>query len=50
MEMVLRMPFFTFSNANIQFVEKEPIWRSYTAAEALSTTKQVKLIDKKEFV
>ena len=49
MEMVLRMPFLTLSNANIQFVEKELTWRSYTAIEALPTTKRVELIDKKEF-
>ena len=49
MEVVLGMPFLTLSNANIQFAEKEPIWRSYTAAEALPTTKRIELIDKKEF-
>ena len=49
MEMVLRMPFLTFSNADIQFAAKELTWRSYTAAEALPTTKRVELIDKKEF-
>ena len=48
-EVVLGMPFFTFSNADIQFVEKELTWRSYTAVEALPTTKYVELIDKKEF-
>ena len=49
MEVVLGMPFLAFSNVDIQFAEKELIWRSYTAAEALSTTKWVELIDKKEF-
>ena len=44
------MPFLTFSNANIQFAEKELIWRFYTTAEALPITKRVELIDKKEFV
>ena len=48
-EIVLGMPFLTLSNANIQFVEKKHTWRSYTTAEALPTTKQVKLINKKEF-
>lgn len=38
-----------FSNADIQFAEKEFIWRSYTIAKALSTTKWIKLINKKEF-
>ena len=49
MEMVLGMSFIALSNANIQFTEKELIWRSYTAAEALPTTKRVELIDKKDF-
>ena len=49
MEVVLEMPFLTFSNANIQIAAKEFTWRSYTAAEALPTTKRVELIDKKEF-
>ena len=43
------MPFLTLSNADVQFVEKELTWRSYTTAEALPTTKRVELIDKKEF-
>ena len=49
MEMILRMPFFIFNNANIQFDEKKLTWRFYTAAKALPTTKQIKPIDKKEF-
>ena len=49
MKVVLGMPFLTLSNANIQFTEKEFTWRSYTAVKALPTTKQVELIDKKEF-
>ena len=49
MEMVLRMPFLTLSNADIQFGEKKLTWGSYIAAKALPTTKQVELIDKKEF-
>ena len=48
-EVVLGMPFLTLSNVNVQFVEKELTWRSYTTAEALPTIKQVELIDKKEF-
>ena len=49
MEVVLRISFLTLSNANIQFAEKKLTWRSYTAAEALSTIKRVELINKKEF-
>ena len=48
-EVVLGMPFLTLSNADVQFVEKELTWRSYTTAEALPTTKWVELINKKEF-
>ena len=48
-EVVLDIPFLTLSNANVQFVEKELTWRSYTTAEALPTTKRVELINKKEF-
>ena len=49
MEVMLEMPFLIFSNVDIQFAEKKLIWRSYTAAEVLATTKRVELIDKKEF-
>ena len=49
MEVVLGMPFLAFSNANIQFAEKELLWRFYTAAEALPTTKRVELNNKKKF-
>ena len=48
-EVVLGMPFLTLSNADVQFVEKELTWRSYTTAEALPTTKRIELINKKEF-
>ena len=43
------MPFLTFSNADIQFVEKELTWRFYAAAKALPTTKRVELIDIRKF-
>ena len=49
MEMVLEILFFIFDNANIQFAKKKLNWRSYTATETLSTSKQIELIDKKEF-
>ena len=39
MEVVLGMPFLNFSNADVQFVEKEFTWRFYTTAKALPTTK-----------
>ena len=46
-EVILSMFFLTFSNVDVQFVEKELTWRSYTINEALATTKRVKLINKK---
>ena len=48
MEVVLGMLFLILSNANIQLEEKKLTWRSYTAVEALLTTKRIELIDKKE--
>ena len=48
-EIVLGMLFLTFSNADVQFVEKELTLRFYTTAEALPTTKWVELINKKKF-
>ena len=49
-EVILRILFLKLSNANVSFGEKTLIWRSYTINKALSTTKQVQLIDLKEFV
>ena len=42
------MLFLVLSNANVKFAAQKRIWRSYTAAKTLSTTKQVELIDKKK--
>lgn len=49
-EMVLKMLFITFSNVDIQFAKKKVSWRFYTTVEALSTNKQVELINKKKSV
>ena len=49
LEVVLGMFFLTFSKKYIRFAERELVWRTYTAAEALPTTRKVKIIDKKEF-
>lgn len=49
MEVVLGILFLTLSNVDIQFAEKKLTWRSYTAAEALPTTRRMELIDKKQF-
>lgn len=44
------MLFRFFSNANLEFRNKKLTWGMYTIAEAIPTSKQVKLIDKYEFV
>ena len=49
MEVVLRMLFLTFSNANVQFAEKKLTWRTYTTKKALPNTCQVKIINRKKF-
>ena len=38
MKMILKIPFFMFSNANIKFVEKKLTWKFYITKKALSTT------------
>ena len=48
-EVVLRMSFLTLNNADIQFAEKRLTWNVYTTAKALSNTKWIKLINKKDF-
>ncbi len=49
MEVVLGMPFLALNNADFQFGAEKLTWRSYTTAEALSTTRLIELINKKEF-
>lgn len=49
MKVVLRMSFLILSNANIEFVKKELIYKFYTIAEALPPIKCVELIKKKKF-
>ena len=41
--------FFFLNNANIQFADKNLIWRTYRTKEALPTTRRIKLINKKKF-
>lgn len=48
-ELVLEMLFLMLSNANIQFIKKKLIWKSYTTTKVLPTTKYIDLINKKEF-
>ena len=47
--MVLSILFLTFSNTNVQFVKKELTWKFYITIKVLLTTKQLELINKKEF-
>ena len=49
-EVILGMPFLKISNANMSFGEGTLTWRTYTTNEALPTTKQVQIVDPKEFV
>lgn len=49
MKLVLGMSFLSFSNADFQFSTRKLTQRSYTYAEALSTARQVELIDKYKF-
>ena len=49
LEVVLGMPFFTLSKADVWFAEQDLVWRTYTAAKALLMTKRVEIINKREF-
>ena len=44
------MPFLKISNADVSFGKKTLTWRTYTINKALPTTKQVQIVDPKEFV
>ena len=50
LKIVLKMLFFNFSRADIRFVEREFVWRTYTVAEALPMTRRLEIIIKKKFV
>ena len=47
--MILEILFLTLSKVDIQFAKKKLIWRFYTAAKALLTTKKMELINEKKF-
>ena len=49
-KMILKILFLTFSNSNIKFALKKLNLKSYTIVKTLSNIKQVKIIDKKNFV
>ncbi len=48
-DIVLGMPFLIMSNADVKFQTRNLQQRSYTIGDVLPTTRQVKLIGKKEF-
>ena len=49
-EVILRMSFLKISNADMAFGKKTLTWKSYTTYKALPTTKQIQIVDPKEFV
>ena len=49
-EVILRMLFLKFSNIDLLFDEKTLMWRIYITNKALPITKQVQIIDKKDFI
>lgn len=49
MKVILDILSMTLNNRDVQFVKKELIWRLYTLTKTLPTTKQLEIIDKKEF-
>ena len=49
-EVVLGLPFFKPSNADMSFCEGTLTWKSYTINKALPTTERVQLVDPKEFI
>ena len=49
-EVVLGISFLIFSEADVQFAEKELTWRIYITEKAIPTTRCIKFIDQKEFL
>ena len=49
-EFILGMLFLKFSNVDMLFGKRILTWRTYITNKALPTTKQVQIIDKKDFV
>ena len=49
-EVILRMFFLKISNVDVLFGKKTLTWRTYTTHKALLTTKQVQIINKKDFI
>ena len=48
-EVVFGIAFLTLNNANVDFSGRELWWRTYITKEALSTTRHIELVGKKEF-
>lgn len=48
-KVMLKALFLALSKVNISFLAWQLTWKSYIVAKALPTTKQIELIDKKEF-
>ena len=48
-EIVLEILFFTLSDANIDFLDRERKWKTYTIYEVFLTTRSIELKGKKEF-
>ncbi len=48
-DIVLRIPFLTMSNADVDFQAWDLQWRYYITGDVLPTTRRVELIGKKEF-
>ena len=49
-EIVLGMFFLKISNANMSFDKETLMWKFYITNKALLTTKQVQLVNPKEFI
>ena len=49
-EVILEILFLKLSNADVLFDKKTLMWRTYITNKALPTTKQVLIINKKDFV
>ena len=49
-ELILKMLFLKISNVDVAFGKRTLMWKLYTTNKALPTTKQVQLINPKEFV
>ena len=49
-DVILGILFLKISNADVSFGEEILIWKTYTTNKALPTTKQVQIVDQKEFI